>query len=147
MPDIEAVDFSGKRALVSYGAMGQLTVIYVFRPGCPWCERNEKAINFLNTQVSKRYKLIGLSLSDDGLTEFLKAHPVSFPVYHNLSPSAVAALHLGTTPETIVVSPTGRILASWNGAYLGATKVVSKGFFQYLCQMLSLGAAAHSVYV
>ena len=129
VPDTDALDLSGKRAVVSYGATSQPTVIYVFRPGCLWCERNEKAVNSFAKQISNRYRIIGLSLSDDGLTDFLKAHPVSFPVYHSPSPSLTASLNLGTTPETIAVSPTGRVLASWNGTYLGATQSGIERFF------------------
>jgi hypothetical protein len=83
VPDVDALDLAGNRVVVSYSAVRQPTIIYVFRPGCPWCERNSRAINSLTTQVSKRYRVIGLSLSDDRLTDFLKAHPVSFPVYHS----------------------------------------------------------------
>jgi peroxiredoxin len=122
VPDVDAVDLSGKRVLLSYAASSLPTLIYVFRPGCPWCERNQKAVNSLTAQISKRYRVIGLSLSDDGLTGFLKAHPVSFPVYYNPSPAFVAFLDLGTTPETIAISRAGRVLASWNGAYIGATQ-------------------------
>ena len=34
VPDVDALDWSGKRALISYGAATRPTVIYVFRPGC-----------------------------------------------------------------------------------------------------------------
>jgi hypothetical protein len=129
VPNIDALDSSGRRAIVCCGATSRPTIVYVFRPGCSWCERNDKAVNLFAGQVSNRYRIIGLSLSDDGLTDFLKAHPVTFPVYHGLSPSLIASLNLGTTPETIAVSPTGRVLASWNGVYLGATQRGIERFF------------------
>jgi hypothetical protein len=65
---------------------------------------------------------VGLSLSDEGLTDFLKAHQMGFPVYSSPSGSIVASLHLAITPETVLVSPNGFVLGSWNGAYMGGTK-------------------------
>jgi peroxiredoxin len=122
VPDLDVLDLAGNRVLLSYAAGRQPTIIYVFRPGCPWCERNSKAINSLTAQASKRYRVIGLSLSGEGLADFLKAHPVNFPVYREPSRSIVTSLHLQTTPETIVISPAGTVLASWNGAYIGNTQ-------------------------
>ena len=122
VPGLDALDLAGKRTLLDYAASRVPTIIYVFRPGCPWCEMNDKAIRSLIGKVSDRYRVVGLSLTGTGLTGFLKAHPLHCPVYHDPSASVVASLQLGTTPETIVASPAGRILASWNGAYMDGTR-------------------------
>jgi hypothetical protein len=54
---------------------------------------------------------------------------MSFPVYSGLSHSTIETYHLATTPETIVISPTGEVLGDWQGAYTGATKTAVERFF------------------
>ena len=121
-PELNVLDSSGKRVVLSYASTNRPTLIYVFRPGCAWCERNGEAVNWLTSQVSQRYRVISLSLEEEGLPEFLKAHAVRFPVYHRPSNSVISALRLHITPETIVISPSGTVLASWKGAYIGSTQ-------------------------
>ncbi|MGI9074294.1 MAG: peroxiredoxin family protein [Bryobacteraceae bacterium] len=83
----------------------------------------------LTERVAGRFRVIGISLSEDGLSDFVASHGMEFPVYSGLSRSAIDAYQLGTTPETIVVSPNGVVLGSWDGAYTTATKPALERFF------------------
>jgi hypothetical protein len=104
-------------------------VLYVFRPGCGWCQRNSPKARFLARRIAPNYRVIGLSLSSDGLPEFLRTYPLDFPIYTGLPASAITAYRLQTTPETIVVSRSGRVVTSWNGAYIGIRKSLIERFF------------------
>jgi len=75
----------------------------------------------LSAQASQRYELVGLSVSDEGLPEYVREQRWTFPVYSKPSPEAIAYFRLQSTPQTIVISPEGRILESWTGAYANAT--------------------------
>ena len=59
----------------------------------------------------------------------MTSHGMDFPVYSGLSPSAMDSYRLGTTPETIVVSPNGAVLGTWDGAYTAGTKAALERFF------------------
>src|SRR6185437_4261445 len=89
MPPLDVSDSVGHHVLLSYSATRQPTLIYVFRPGCSWCEANSGAVNWLTTHIANTYRVIGLSLSEDGLADFMRAHAMRFPVYRSPSPSTI----------------------------------------------------------
>jgi hypothetical protein len=122
-------DTAGKPKIIDYSSSVLPTVIYVFRPDCIWCERNSESINSLAKQLAGRYRVIGLSLSVDGLDEFAKEYHSAFPIYRDISQSSIVNYHLQSTPETIVVSTSGRVIKSWRGAYVGSIKSTIEQFF------------------
>lgn len=50
-------------------------------------------------------------------------------VYPGLSPERVKAYKLGSTPQTIVISPEGKVLQDWAGACVGEQKSQVEAFF------------------
>jgi len=115
----EVQDLSGKPHLIEFGKPGSKpTVLYVLRPGCIWCKRNSRNIALLASQAGGRYNFVGLSLAASGLDEFIRRNNIQFPVYVNIPSAVLARYRLGSTPETIVVSSTGRVMKSWSGAYI-----------------------------
>ncbi len=94
------------------------TVLYVFRPGCGWCQRNRNSFNALCSQISGRYKVVALSLTrGDDLLRFVHENHMKVPVLAGLQPGTVTEYRLGGTPTTIVVSTQGVVLKRWAGAY------------------------------
>ena len=79
--------------------------------------------------ITKSYRVLGISLSSHGLPEFVATHDFKFPAYTDVSAEGTKLYRLHTTPEVIVVSPAGRVLASWKGAFLGRTKSDIEHFF------------------
>lgn len=128
-PVLDVLDLSGNRTQLLYEGTRQATVLYVFRPECYWCERNSLAVNSLAQQTSRNYRVIGLSLSDEGLADFVESHNITFPVYSDPATAVIEGLQLRATPETIVISPAGRVVASWSGAYMGGAKAELEKFF------------------
>jgi len=114
---ITAAGLNGKQETIAYSANGKPTVIYVFTPTCPWCERNSGNINTLVALKGESFRFIGLSLDDQGLPNYVESHHLTFPVYTNLKSESIEMLGLGSTPQTIVVSAEGRVIKNWVGAF------------------------------
>lgn len=138
LPSFEALDLSGTRAAIAYTQADQRpTVLYIFSPSCIWCARNSAAIDELNTKLSDRYRIIGLSLDSENLAQYVADHHVRFPVYTKLPESVVVSYRLGPTPATIVVAPDGSVVTTWTGAYSGPTKLSVESFFSITLPDLS----------
>jgi peroxiredoxin len=129
--DFSANDLNGVKVLFSFGTKApRPRVLYIFSPECSWCERNSDAVNSLASQIRDNYEMVGVSVLSVGLKKFVRDRRVNFPVYEGISTAAIEAYRLQTTPETFVISPDGRILADWKGAYIGLTKVRVERFFR-----------------
>lgn len=129
VPPIEGKDLEGRPAMITYDGGDRPTILYVFSPQCGWCERNSQNINSLAKQLGDRYRLIGLSLSSKDLKEYAGAHGIEFPVYTDLPFSVTSVYKLSGTPETIIISPEGRVVQAWPGAYTGQFQREVENFF------------------
>jgi peroxiredoxin len=125
----EAVDLAGRTETVSYTRVSKATVLYIFTPPCVWCARNTDNFKTLVDKKGAEYRIIGLSLSKNGLQEYAASQGLSIPIYTGLSPETIRAYKLGGTPQTIVISPEGRVLQNWIGAYVGHQKSEVEAFF------------------
>lgn len=128
---LRVTDTAGAPAILQLGAPStRPRVLYIFSPSCGWCRHDVDAVNSLVSQISNRYDAIGLSMSDVGLLQFSARYRRAFPVYlAGPSSDAVSQYALRSTPETIVISSKGTILARWRGAYEGATRRDVEKFF------------------
>lgn len=118
----DAKDTGGRAVRFDAQDEGRPTVLYSFQPGCGWCERNHEALLALHSQLSDRYRFIGISLSEDHLTETLEDYPLPFEVVSNVDKEFIEAYQLGGTPRTLVLDSQGKIEASYYGAYVGGTR-------------------------
>ena len=78
---------------------------------------------------SDQYRFIGLSLSEEGLAEYVAKNDLKLPVYSGLSPETLKTYKLGSTPQTVVISPEGKVLEDWPGAYVGDQRAKVEAFF------------------
>jgi peroxiredoxin len=117
MPSIEAQTVTGVPGTIDYAATSVPTVLYVFTPQCGWCKRNLPDLHALADQAGNKYRLIGLSLTDRDLKQYIDSQHLDFPVYTHLNSATMSKYQLGGTPATIVISPQGKILNSWVGVY------------------------------
>jgi peroxiredoxin len=126
----DAFDVFGTKATIAYDPSDlRPTVLYVFSPSCIWCARNAAAIGKITSELSNRYRIIGLSLDSENLALYISDHKMAFPVYTNLPDSVIDSYQLGPTPTTIVIAPNGRVLKTWVGAYTGPTQSSVESFF------------------
>jgi len=119
----------GQQEVISYQSGGQPTVLYVVTPTCVWCARNMDNFKKLLAKESGQYRFIALSLAEQGLPEYVSKNDLRLPVYSGLPAEAIKTYKLGSTPQTIVVSPEGRVLQDWAGAYVGEQKSEIEAFF------------------
>jgi peroxiredoxin len=140
VPPLQVSDLSGAPITLSYGDVGKPTVLYIFRPSCVWCRGNAGRVAQLTDALSGRYRIVGISLTKEGLPGFVASHHMTFPVYSGPARSVIKALHLGATPQTIVISPAGVVLGSWDGAYVGGAKAAVERFFGVALREPSLDA-------
>jgi hypothetical protein len=130
VPPIAVKRLGGQQEVISYQGLNQSTVLYVFTPPCSWCARNMDNFKTLLGEEGGEYRFIALSLSDDTLAEYVAKNDLKLPVYSGLSTDTKAAYKLSGTPQTIVVSPDGRVLQNWMGAYVGDQKSQVEAFFR-----------------
>ncbi len=117
LPDMPAFNTSGRSVTVRFRDSALPTVLYVFSPACKWCARNMPNLKALQGSAPGRYRLVGISLHPAGLEQYSARHGLDFPIVTSVDPKFVSRYHLGGTPQTIVVSPAGRVIQSWTGAY------------------------------
>lgn len=129
VPSITAKRLGGHQEMVSYESSDRPTVLYIFTPSCPWCARNLDNFKTLVDKEGGQYRFIGISLSEEGLADYVTKNGYNFPVYFGLSPETLKTYKLRSTPQTIVISPEAKVLRDWTGAYAGDQKSQVEAFF------------------
>src|SRR5260370_2788339 len=132
VPPIAGRLLNGQQQVISYVGTNQPTVLYVFTPPCSWCAKNVDNFKTLVEKGRGQYRVIGLSLSQESLTDYVEKRGLDIPVYSGLSAETLKTYKLGSTPQTIVISPEGKVLKNWMGAYVGIRNLRSKLFFMSL---------------
>ena len=129
-PVIKAHTLDDKEVLISYNRESKNTVLYIFSPLCSWCARNWDNVKTLAKIAGKTNRFFGLALNATNLQEHIRTTQVSFPIYKELSPETISKLELGPAPQTIVVSPNGKIMKNWVGVYGGDIQREVEAFFR-----------------
>jgi hypothetical protein len=81
--------------------------------------------------TSGQYRFIVVSLSEQGLAEYVTKDDLKLAAYSGLSPETVKAYLLGRTPpQTIVISSEGKVLQDWIRAYVGDQKSQVEAVFR-----------------
>ncbi|HEY6333923.1 MAG TPA: TlpA disulfide reductase family protein [Blastocatellia bacterium] len=126
---IAAHDLNGSPISIRYADSDKPTVLYVFSPSCSWCGRNAPAIAGLVALRGPSYKFIGLSLTSERLREYVKYSNFGFPVFTGAVGEYADRLEVGGTPQTLVISPSGKVLKDWTGAYMGQVREEVESYF------------------
>jgi len=129
VPPIAVKRIGGEVDVISYQGTNLPTVLYIFTPPCSWCARNMDNFKTLVEKESGQYRVLGISLTQEGLAEYVAKNDLKLPVYFGLSPDTLKTYKLGSTPQTIVISPEGKVLQDWLGAYVGNQKSQVEAFF------------------
>lgn len=122
VPALTGYSVDGKQIAFGFSDLHIPTVIYVFSPQCGWCAKNIDSFRSLIAQAGTGYRVVGLATSRQDLEEYLRRERLTFPVFASVDSAVVAAYHLGATPTTIVISPEGKVLKVWTGAYQGGLR-------------------------
>lgn len=97
------------------------TLVYVFAPSCGWCSRNVANIKAIQAGAQDRFRVVGLTLSAEGLDRHVAEVGYTFPIF-TMNNDTRQRLKLGGTPQTLWIGPDGRLLKNWRGAYQGSLK-------------------------
>lgn len=130
VPPILARGVDGSAISIKYADSPKPTVLYVFSPTCVWCERNLENLLSLVTAKRADYNFVGLSLTDKDIVRYVIQKHLNLPVGTSLSSETIKAYKLGGTPQTIVVSPEGKVMKSWVGGYGAEIATEIEQFFQ-----------------
>jgi hypothetical protein len=115
------------------------TVLYVFSPTCPWCERDYQNLMTIHSAAQDRFEFLGVALNNstapksyaDRLASYLKRHPfpgeIIFVDPEKLPHDLRGAISL--TPQTLVISAGGRIKRAWAGAFMNERLADAQTFF------------------
>jgi len=122
LPVLSVQDLGGRTVTIDWAADKRPALVYIFRESCSWCARNVANIRALSEAPNLEYRVIGLSLSDEGLGAYVRTNGFSFPVYKNVRLGDGGSFNADGTPETLVISPGGTITQRWLGAYAGSLK-------------------------
>jgi len=129
VPGIDVVSSNGLPTSFGYGANVRQTIMYYFSPQCGWCERNWASVSALERATRGRYRFVAVTTADDRVRQ-MQAGRLPVMTYWGLPQSQRAAYQLGGTPHTVVVSPEGRVLRAWSGAYVRQVKTDLERYFQ-----------------
>jgi peroxiredoxin len=129
VPNIKASNLDGRQEVISYAEGSQPTVFYIFTPQCFWCIRNLDNLKMLFSQKQGSYRFVGISLTDKDVKDYVVKNGLDMPIYINPTEEAQREYKLGTTPQTIVVSPDGKVLQNWVGAYTGEQQAQIEKYF------------------
>jgi hypothetical protein len=125
----KAQGMDGREVTISYKDSSQPLVIYVFTPQCSWCMRNLANLKTILARKQDSYRFVALSLTDKDVKPYVVDKQIDIPVFINPEDEAREQYVLGSTPQTIVVSPEGKVLQNWVGAYTGARQAEVESFF------------------
>jgi hypothetical protein len=115
-PVFEGTTVDGRLVKLEYAGDPRTTLLYVFSSTCIWCERNSANIQAV-IKARPDLRIVGVALG----RALDKDSAKNLPFKEILRPTAATAqlYHLGGTPATILVAPTGKVLNAWPGAYSG----------------------------
>lgn len=125
---LSAQDHTGQSISISHDPV-KPTVLYVYSPDCVWCERNVQNIVQLYDIAKNEYNFVGLSIAKSD-SEFVdEQNEFSFPVFFNPSDRSRLEYNIRSTPSTYVISPEGKIIKFWSGAYSDKLRPDVEKFF------------------
>ena len=116
-PKFEGTTLKGLKTQIDYGKDDKETLLYVFSPTCHWCQKNQENIRAIVRTRPDLHIFGVMSGSVDRGAASAEAEP--FPEIVTPTLSTARAYGFGGTPATILISPSGKVLKSWSGAYVG----------------------------
>ena len=128
VPPLTGHSVNGVAMAIRFDDVRIPTVIYVFSPQCGWCAKNIENFRLLISQAGTEYRVVGLAMTRQDLDIYLPKERLTLPVFADVDSAVIAADQLGGTPTTIVVSPAGKVLKVWSGAYQDGLRQEIEGF-------------------
>lgn len=128
VPPIDVQRHGGSRVVLPFSPQALPVLLYTFQPACHWCERNLDNLKAVLRAASATHRIVLISL-DPNVGEYVRQADLDVPVYVEPSAAMRQAYGLGPTPQTLVISPEGKVLKSWVGAYARRTQEDIERYF------------------
>jgi hypothetical protein len=128
LPPLKTQDLSGRNLSLNYDS-SHPTILYVFSPSCEWCKRNSENVRSLASQAAHHYHFVALSLSAEGLQDYMKQYGPGMETYVLLPSDDRSQVRAWATPTTVVLSSKGKLIDGWVGAYVGINRTEIEHFF------------------
>lgn len=129
LPALKGKHLDGSEAVVEFRKPGVPTLLYVMSPSCSWCTRNLNNLRALIDQSKNKYRVVAISVTADGLTEYAAKNRLTGPqveLVFNVSEDVLRTQALTSTPQTLLVSPEGKLIKRWQGAYVVSQAEIEK---------------------
>lgn len=120
---------TGASVSIDPAAAKTATVVYVFTPTCAWCLKNLANIRTVADAARGRWRMVGVSLREQALEEYLQANPMPFEVTVSPDWETQVAYGLGATPMTFVIGSDGVVQKTWRGAFTGEVAIEVAEYF------------------
>lgn len=120
MPDLLVGPVRFRNAPVDSAIPSAGWVVYFFSPRCEWCRKNSASLETLNRSLPAGWRLIAVSLDENGLDKFIDDFRVTVPVVSRVRPESVETYRVLGTPRTYLLNRDWALLEVLGGAYTGA---------------------------
>jgi peroxiredoxin len=127
IPPLKGMAINGNEVVVGYGEDKRKTILFCFTPGCSPCEDNmtywKAMIKGINRDL---FRLVGVSLTPETtlIKEFVSRHGLdSIIVISQLDNRSRESYGLASTPQTILISPDGKVEKVWTGLLEGQKRI------------------------
>ena len=90
---LELIEATGGLTTIRFEDVDMPTLIYVMRPTCPWCKRNNANLNALVDQATGHYRVAVVSTEAASIEEYRQAYGVVAPI-SIASPKMIRELRL-----------------------------------------------------
>jgi hypothetical protein len=122
VPALKGKHLDGSDAVVEFKRPGVPTLLYLMSPSCSWCARNLANFKAPVEQSRNKYRVVAVSVTAENLPEYAKKNRLTGPeveLVFGIPESVLQAQDLTVTPQTLLVSPDGKLVKRWEGAFVG----------------------------
>jgi hypothetical protein len=117
LPPIDGLDTEGKPLSLSYEGESLKTLLFIFSPGCKACRDNMRNWQTIRKQMDeKSVRVAAVSIFTEGTKQYVARYGLSdLTVMADVDAKDRASYKLALTPQTILISPEGRVERVWTG--------------------------------
>lgn len=119
LPALEGNSIGGELVKLPYNTDQRKTLVYVFTPTCPWCERNKPNWTAIAGSIDRsQFRVVGIDLSATVDEEYVRAQGLQLDhLLVKVDPKLIRDYQLTLTPQTLLIDSSGAVERVWTGLY------------------------------
>jgi thiol-disulfide isomerase/thioredoxin len=132
LEEIQLPSLRDKATINTADLYGKVVLLSFFEPDCPWCYRQMKVFNQIQSECDERLQplSVGIHGTDQKLRSELRRAKVQYPAVRGTPALIQLTGEINATPWTLVFGPKGKLLVTWRG-YMKFAQV--QALFPKLC--------------